>query len=154
MRSLGGRRANDVVLERLRGPDCQAADSLGGRDVAVHLRRGEVADDDIVEAVAAFVGRQQRGGVPAFSAPNVGRAWVPVPAPAGLSTTGDPRMNPPWKALGTPAISVRCPVAGGLPLGLQLTADRGEDARLLQTAVRLHRILNRQPALRAPTNGR
>jgi len=63
------------------------------------------------------------------------------PAPLGLSSTGDPRMNAPWTALGTPAISIPLSVPSGLPLGLQLTADRGQDARVLQTAVRLHKIL-------------
>ncbi|HXW18699.1 MAG TPA: amidase [Candidatus Acidoferrales bacterium] len=63
------------------------------------------------------------------------------PAPLGLSSTGDPRMNAPWTAVGTPAISIPLPVPSGLPLGLQLTADHGQDARLLQTAVRLHKIL-------------
>src|SRR5256712_8103995 len=64
------------------------------------------------------------------------------PAPLGLASTGDPRMNAPWTALGTPAISIPMPVAGGLPLGLQLTADHGQDARVLQTALRIHGILN------------
>ena len=64
------------------------------------------------------------------------------PAPLGLSSTGDARMNSPWTALGTPAISIPLPVGSGLPLGLQLTADRGQDARLLRTAVLLHRIVN------------
>lgn len=59
------------------------------------------------------------------------------PAPLGLSTTGDPRMNAPWTALGTPAISIPMPIASGLPLGLQLTADLGQDARVLQAAVLL-----------------
>src|SRR6266481_2232561 len=63
------------------------------------------------------------------------------PAPLGLASTGDARMNAPWTALGTPAISIPLPVPSGLPLGLQLTADRGQDARVLQTAVRLHKIL-------------
>jgi len=64
------------------------------------------------------------------------------PAPLGLSNTGDARMNSPWSALGTPAISIPMPVSDGLSLGLQLTADHGEDARLLRTAARLHRVLN------------
>ena len=63
------------------------------------------------------------------------------PAPVGLASTGDARMNRPWTTLGTPAISIPMPVANGLPLGLQLTADHGQDARLLRTAVRLHRML-------------
>jgi Asp-tRNA(Asn)/Glu-tRNA(Gln) amidotransferase A subunit family amidase len=63
------------------------------------------------------------------------------PAPLGLASTGDSRMNAPWTALGTPAISIPIPVANGLPLGLQLTADHGQDARLIRTAVRLQRVL-------------
>lgn len=64
------------------------------------------------------------------------------PAPLGLAYTGDTGMNAPWTALGAPAISIPIPISSGLPLGLQLTADRGQDARVLRTAVRLNRILN------------
>jgi Asp-tRNA(Asn)/Glu-tRNA(Gln) amidotransferase A subunit family amidase len=59
------------------------------------------------------------------------------PAPRGLAQTGDARMNAPWTALGTPAIAIPLPVTSGLPLGLQLTADQGQDARVLRTAVRI-----------------
>ena len=61
-------------------------------------------------------------------------------APRGLSYTGDPRINAPWTGLGTPAVSIPMPVTG-LPLGLQLTANHGQDARVLRAAVRLHRVL-------------
>ena len=67
------------------------------------------------------------------------------PAPAGLESTGDPRMNASWTALGTPAISIPMPVGDALPLGLQLTAARGRDARLLQAAARLQETLGTQP---------
>lgn len=66
------------------------------------------------------------------------------PAPRGLTSTGDPRMNAPWTALGTPAISLPMPVGGALPLGLQLTAEHGQDARVIRTAARLYPILNDQ----------
>ena len=56
------------------------------------------------------------------------------PAPLGLASTGDPRMNAPWTALGVPAISVPLPVGDGLPLGLQLTAGAGRDAMLFAVA--------------------
>ena len=65
---------------------------------------------------------------------------APGAAPRGLSYTGDPRINAPWTGLGTPAISIPLRVTG-LPLGLQLTAERGQDARVLRAAVRLHRLL-------------
>jgi Asp-tRNA(Asn)/Glu-tRNA(Gln) amidotransferase A subunit family amidase len=68
------------------------------------------------------------------------------PAPLGLSTTGDPRMNAPWTALGTPAISVPMPVSG-LPLGLQLTADLGQDSRVLQAALLVHQRLGSAPKI-------
>ena len=61
------------------------------------------------------------------------------PAPLGLSTTGDPRMDAPWTALGTPAISIPMPVGSGLPPGLQLTADLNQDARVLRAAVLLQK---------------
>ena len=67
---------------------------------------------------------------------------APGPAPLGLASTGNSRMNSPWTALGTPAISIPMPVGDGLPLGLQCTSAPGEDARVLRTAARLHRILN------------
>jgi len=63
------------------------------------------------------------------------------PAPLGLASTGDARMNAPWSALGTPAVSIPMPVGNALPLGLQLTADHGQDARVIRTAVRLQRML-------------
>jgi Asp-tRNA(Asn)/Glu-tRNA(Gln) amidotransferase A subunit family amidase len=56
------------------------------------------------------------------------------PAPRGLTSTGDPRVNSPWTAIGTPAISIPIPVITGLPLGLQLTAAPGQDARVLRAA--------------------
>ena len=63
------------------------------------------------------------------------------PAPRGLALTGDSRMNSPWTALGTPAITIPMPVGDALPLGLQLTAAQGQDARVIRTAMRLHAIL-------------
>lgn len=69
------------------------------------------------------------------------------PAPLGLSNTGDPRMDAPWTALGTPAISIPMPLAGGLPLGLQLTADLGQDSRVLQAALLLQQHFNSGPKI-------
>jgi Asp-tRNA(Asn)/Glu-tRNA(Gln) amidotransferase A subunit family amidase len=60
---------------------------------------------------------------------------APGPAPSGLASTGDPRMNSAWTALGTPTISVPMVCAKGLPLGLQMAARPGDDALLLDFAV-------------------
>jgi Asp-tRNA(Asn)/Glu-tRNA(Gln) amidotransferase A subunit family amidase len=66
---------------------------------------------------------------------------APGPAPLGLSSTGDARMNRPWTALGTPAISIPMKLTKGLPLGLQLTANPGDDARVLRAAVSVEQSL-------------
>ena len=50
-------------------------------------------------------------------------------------------MNGAWTTLGTPAISIPLPVGNALPLGLQLTADLGQDSRLIRAAVTLQQIL-------------
>ena len=67
---------------------------------------------------------------------------APGAAPAGLESTGDPRCNAPFTALGIPAVSIPMPVgAGGLPLGLQLVAAKHQDSRLLATAALCERLL-------------
>jgi Asp-tRNA(Asn)/Glu-tRNA(Gln) amidotransferase A subunit family amidase len=63
------------------------------------------------------------------------------PAPRGLAQTGDASMNAPWTALGTPAIAIPMVVTNGLPLGLQLTAAPGEDARVIRAAIRISKLL-------------
>ena len=64
------------------------------------------------------------------------------PAPLGLESTGDSSMNSPWTTLGVPAITIPMPVGDTLPLGLQLTAAHGDEARLLRTAARIESLLN------------
>lgn len=92
------------------------------------------------EAIGEIAERRRRmsevfAGVPVILVPA-----ATGPAPSGLESTGDPALNAPWTALGTPAISIPMPVAG-LPLGLQLTAERGDDRRLLGTAAAVQRLL-------------
>jgi Asp-tRNA(Asn)/Glu-tRNA(Gln) amidotransferase A subunit family amidase len=61
-------------------------------------------------------------------------------APLGLGSTGDARMNAAWTALGTPAISIPMPTGSSLPLGLQLAAAQGADARVLGASVSVSRL--------------
>lgn len=61
------------------------------------------------------------------------------PAPEGYSSTGDPRMNAVWTALGAPAITIPRPVHP--PLGLQIAAAPGRDAALLAFATEAARTL-------------
>jgi Asp-tRNA(Asn)/Glu-tRNA(Gln) amidotransferase A subunit family amidase len=68
-------------------------------------------------------------------------------APKGLASTGDPRANAPFTALGVPAISL--PFGrdrSGLPLGLQLTAASGRESALLATALECENALRRSEA--------
>lgn len=59
-------------------------------------------------------------------------------APLGLSSTGDPMMNSAWTALHLPCLTL--PVmrgATGLPIGLQIVADRYQDLKLLSIGKRI-----------------
>jgi Asp-tRNA(Asn)/Glu-tRNA(Gln) amidotransferase A subunit family amidase len=70
----------------------------------------------------------------ALSAPGV--------APEGLASTGDPRFNRLWTLMGTPCVNVPAVVAdGGLPIGVQVIADYGDDAKALSAARFLERAL-------------
>ncbi len=76
--------------------------------------------------------------------PVVATPAAPGPAPRGLGSTGDPRCNAPFTALGAPAISIPLPTApGGEPMGLQLAAAPGGDAGLLATAALCEALLAR-----------
>lgn len=64
------------------------------------------------------------------------------PAPEGLESTGDPRGNAPWTSLGVPALALPFgETADGLPLGLQLSAARGEEGAVLRAGLDCERIL-------------
>jgi Asp-tRNA(Asn)/Glu-tRNA(Gln) amidotransferase A subunit family amidase len=61
-------------------------------------------------------------------------------APTGLQSTGSPIFCTIWTLCGTPAVTL--PIlrgASGLPMGAQLVAARGDDARLLRVAWWLER---------------
>ncbi|BBO06841.1 MULTISPECIES: amidase [Bradyrhizobium] len=60
---------------------------------------------------------------------------APGTAPAKeLATTGDPRYNRLWTLMGNPCVNVPVLKAGGLPIGVQVIARFGNDARALATA--------------------
>jgi len=57
---------------------------------------------------------------------------APGEAPKGLDSTGDPLFNRPWQLLGCPALNIPYGVGeAGLPLGMQVVARPGDDAKLL-----------------------
>ena len=60
---------------------------------------------------------------------------APGAAPEGLGSTGEAIFNGLWTLCGTPAITLPLfESSTGLPMGVQLIARRGDDARLLRTA--------------------
>jgi Asp-tRNA(Asn)/Glu-tRNA(Gln) amidotransferase A subunit family amidase len=60
---------------------------------------------------------------------------APGEAPQGLASTGNPIFCTPWTYLGTPAVTLPLLASpAGMPIGVQLVARRGNDARLLRTA--------------------
>jgi len=66
------------------------------------------------------------------------------PAPAGLSSTGDARFNRLWTLMGMPCVNVPGYVASGnLPVGVQIVAPFGQDARALNAAQFLDAALKR-----------
>ena len=60
---------------------------------------------------------------------------APGAAPKGLGSTGDARFNRLWTLLGVPCVNVPADVAeGDLPVGVQIIARFGEDAKALAAA--------------------
>ena len=69
---------------------------------------------------------------------------APGAAPEGLASTGDPRFNRLWTLLGVPCVNVTADIAdGGLPVGVQIIARFGEDAKALAAARFLEDALRR-----------
>ena len=67
---------------------------------------------------------------------------APGEAPKGLDRTGDPIFNRTWTILHLPCVTVPGRRgAAGLPVGVQLIGRVGDDARTLQAAAFLERIL-------------
>ncbi|MEJ2626132.1 MAG: amidase [Pseudolabrys sp.] len=60
---------------------------------------------------------------------------APGEAPVGLDGTGNPIFCTTWTLLGMPAISLPLLTgSNGMPIGVQLVGQHGQDARLLRTA--------------------
>ncbi len=65
------------------------------------------------------------------------------PAPLGLRTTGDPKMNAPWTHAGVPAITAPAGSVEGLPVGLQFIGRFGADEELVAVATALAPLVGR-----------
>ncbi len=99
------------------------------------LTRGKaITAHDYLEAIAAAAILNQQLDDVFNEYDAILTASAPGEAPIGTAT-GNPIFCSLWTYLGTPAISLPL-LAGpnGLPIGVQLIARRGNDARLLRTA--------------------
>ena len=72
---------------------------------------------------------------------------APGAAPKGLGSTGDARYNRLWTLMGTPCVNIPAYVAdGGLPVGVQVIARYGDDAKALAAARFVEEALAREVA--------
>ncbi|HEY9274498.1 amidase [Achromobacter sp.] len=70
---------------------------------------------------------------------------TPGPAPQGLAHTGDAAYNKIWSVLGWPCLHLPTGFSlAGLPLGMQLVGNLGEDLALLAVGRKLHHLLKQQ----------
>jgi Asp-tRNA(Asn)/Glu-tRNA(Gln) amidotransferase A subunit family amidase len=70
---------------------------------------------------------------------------APGAAPKGLASTGDARFNRLWTLMGVPCVNVPAHVAdGGLPVGVQVIAPFGADAKALAAARFVEAALTRR----------
>ncbi|RME84927.1 MAG: amidase, partial [Caldilineae bacterium] len=102
------------------------------------IRQGQQVPADEVDDIRAAQA-QLREQVEAIMAEREVDIWLapaaPGPAPAGISSTGDPIMNLPWTYLGLPAVTIPAGRGdNGLPLGLQMVGRWGQDEHLLAWA--------------------
>jgi Asp-tRNA(Asn)/Glu-tRNA(Gln) amidotransferase A subunit family amidase len=70
---------------------------------------------------------------------------APGAAPQGLASTGDARYNRLWTLMGVPCVNVPAYVAeGNLPVGVQVIARYGADAKVLAAARFVEQAIARQ----------
>ena len=124
---------------QIHGEDFRRHGAKIGRKLALLIEEGLAIGESAYQQARAALDKARAEFAAAVSD---GRIWITAaalgPAPASLETTGDPRCNSPFTALGVPSISFPFATArNGLPLGLQLAAGRDEEARLLAAASQL-----------------
>ncbi len=114
-----------------------------GTKLAALLEEGQaIPDEDYRQAAATLHDARTAFAEWSSDHPVVATPAAPGSAPSGIGSTGDPRCNAPFTALGVPAISIPMPVPDGeLPHGLQLVAPDGADATLLATATACEALL-------------
>ena len=107
-----------------------------GRELARLVEAGLGLPEERYREALERVAAMRRGMAAIFGEyPVIFTPAAPGPAPLGLESTGDPRLNAPWTGLGVPAVSVPMPVTDIPPMGLQITAGHHCDDLLVGTAL-------------------
>lgn len=103
----------------------------------------QITGDRYQEALGVLAAARQEMAEVFETFPVILSPAAPGPAPAGLSSTGDPRCNAPWTGLHVPALTIPMPVAKDfLPMGMQMTAASGKEALLIAAATHCQALLN------------
>jgi Asp-tRNA(Asn)/Glu-tRNA(Gln) amidotransferase A subunit family amidase len=115
-----------------------------GVKLAMLVKEGLTIPDEVYrEALQVLVSAQQEMEELFKTYPVILSPAAPGPAPAGLSSTGDPRCNSPWTGIGVPALTIPMPVGRDfLPMGLQMTAAQNQEALLISAAAHCQALLN------------
>lgn len=120
---------------------CYYALERRGRDRMSDILRAAMDEGKTVLARDYIAALDWRAVINAAAAPVFARCdailcpAAPGPAPRGLADTGDAIFNGLWTLSGMPAVTLPVFTAeNGLPMGIQLVGQRGNDARLLRTA--------------------
>jgi Asp-tRNA(Asn)/Glu-tRNA(Gln) amidotransferase A subunit family amidase len=113
-------RGRDRLSARL----CQMIER-GQRCLAVDYNRAVDTIPSLVQALEPIFAQYEAILAPATTGP----------APHGLGSTGSPIFCTLWTLCGMPAVTLPLlQTDNGLPLGVQLVGQKGDDARLLRTA--------------------
>ncbi|HEV2000007.1 MAG TPA: amidase [Xanthobacteraceae bacterium] len=99
------------------------------------LAQGRAVSPARYDEAVAEAGRYRRDLAGALTGYDALLTPATVGVAPAIATTGDPAFCSLWTLAGVPAVSLPIlPGEGGLPLGVQLVAAHGEDARLLRAA--------------------
>ncbi len=109
-----------------------------------NIALGLAMADDALAAAKARADKAREEQAALFEGVDV-LLTLPAPgeAPLGLGFTGDPLFNRVWTILGWPCVTIPAGSGpNGLPLGAQIIAPAGEDARALAAAAWLEKALD------------
>ena len=147
---VNGVEASTFNAKRLTSPFDELAVSAAASTTASTVNRALAA---LIPGTYYLQAMRIRGWLEKLTADSLGdldalvMAVAPSPAPRGLSNTGDPSLLGPWTLFGWPAIALSTALSPeGLPLGIQMVAQRNRDYHLLQVGAWSEEVLGRLPA--------